>query len=180
MNKREQLQRMVVERLERYEECGIDARMFQEMLDDPNDKPVGAFGVSMNEAIALAGGRPGKNQHELFEAWCIDSGIEWHEGFHEVTLRKSEQERMRDFLLQVAAKALRWKDVESVEIGLHLSNRFENDGWDGRVYLRLLGGQHFGYEFASYALKQSRNPDMLIDDMRRRFELARIQAEKAR
>jgi len=174
-----ELQRIIQERLNYYRDFTISGHVLEEALDDPNERPIGMFGVSMNEAVLLAGGRPVQSNIELFEQWCTDNGIEWMEnppGFVR-TFRKSAKEKMRDFLVRIAAQALRWPDVESVEIGLETPFRFENNGhnehnaYNGVVRLRLLGGKHFGYVFTSYAVEKARDTDMLIQDMRRAFDI---------
>jgi len=176
---RTELQRIIQEKLNYYRDFTISGHVLEEALDDPNVVPIGAFGISMNEAMLLAGGRPAKSNVELFEQWCADNGIEWTEsplGFDR-TFCKSTKERMRDFLVKIAAQALRWPDVESVEIGLETPLRFENNGhnernaYNGVVRLRLLGGKHFGYVFTSYAVEKVRDTDMLIQDMRRAFDM---------
>lgn len=178
MGDRKQLQELILRKLERGNEVTVDCRMMEDMLSDPNEKVIGTFGINMNEAILLAGGKPSKTEQELFDQWCIDNGLEWDDNHYGTrTFRKSAKETMRQLLIEAASRALRWNEVDSVEIGLEPQQRFEGRGWNGRIRLRLLPDtsgkwRDYGYIFVGVELERVRDRALMLESFKRKFDAA--------
>ena len=174
--KRKELQGLILRQLERGDRWTVDWRVLGEMLDDPNERIISGIGVSTNEAILLAGGRPAKTERELFDQWCADNEIEWYDEAHQVrTFHKSLKEKMRQLLVEVAALALRWPQVGSVEISLESRQVSYGPGWDGRVRLRLIPDlthqwRDFGYIFSATELDRVFDLAFLVESFKRKFD----------
>lgn len=172
MDKRQQLQRIIIRELSEglNVEFAVPLRILEDMLDDPNDKPIGKWDISKNEALLLAGGRPDRSPEELLNEWCQENGIEWHDDPARWmrTFRKTAKEQMCEALSFIAARALRWQDVEAVQIGTEKNH--SNGELEGRIWLRLANNRDYSHIISYAQITHSRSLEEMVRMLRLRAE----------
>lgn len=70
-----ELQQTILDILTRWPTATVSDHLFKNALRDPNDEDILGFGVSKNELIALAGGRPDQPKIEQFKTWMEENKI---------------------------------------------------------------------------------------------------------
>ncbi len=87
-----------------------------------------------------------------------------------MTETRGQKDQMHIFLGELVTEILGWhSDVTGVAVYLDLSNRFEENGWDGTVRVYLLGNRQLGLIVPSYELAYARSRVYLMEALHYKF-----------